>query len=467
MSNEPTTPPATETEPTVTAEEPYVLSNDLVREVREALDEAALQRVSDLTGPLHSADLADLIILLTPDERRLLIQIIRAELDPEVLPELEEEIRDQVIEHLDTADLAAAVTELDTDDAVYLLEDLEEEEQREILAEVPEEDRAAVVAGLSYPEDSAGRLMQSELIAVPEFWNVGQTIDYMRESDDLPDDFYEIFVVDPMHRPVGTIALNRAMRSKRPVSVRDIMDPEPHLISGTMDQEEVAFLFRQYDLASAPVVDDSGRLLGAILVDDVVDVIEEEAEEDLMRLGGISESDIHSPVLRTTRTRFTWLLVNLFTAIIASAVIALFDATIEKIVALAILMPIVASMGGNAGTQTLTVAVRALATRELTAANALRIVNKEILVGILNGVVFAVLAGIVAAVWFGDPALGGVIAAAMIINLLVAALFGILIPLACVRLGVDPAISASVFLTTVTDVVGFFAFLGLAAWLLL
>ena len=463
MSDETTTPPTAASPP----DDLYGLSPELVRAVSDALGEGAVERVSDLTAALHSADLADLIGLLTRDERRLLIQIIRAELAPEVLSELEEEVRDEVIELLDPRDLAAAVKELDTDDAVYLLEDLDEDERREILAEVPEEERAAVEAGLAYPEDSAGRLMQTDLIAVPEFWNVGQTIDYMRESDDLPDEFYEIFVVDPRHRPVGSVALNRAMRSKRPVTVADIMDPEPKLIPTDMDQEEVAFAFRQYALTSAPVVDGAGRLVGVITVDDAVDVIDEEAEEDLMHLGGISESDIHSPVLRTTRTRFVWLLVNLFTALLASSVIALFDAAIEKIVALAVLMPVVASMGGNAGTQTLTVTVRALATRELTAANAMRMVNKEVLVGGLNGALFAILAGVVAALWFGDPALGGVIAAAMVINLAVAGLFGILIPLACVRLGADPALAASVFLTTVTDVVGFFAFLGLAAWLLL
>ena len=472
MSNDPTAPPAENANGPAEnangpAEELYALTPDFVREVVDALAEGAVERVSDLVRALHSADLADLIGLITPDERKLLIQIIHAELAPEVLSDLEEEVRDEVIELLDTRDLAAAVSELETDDAVYLLEDLEEAARREILAAVPEVERAAVEAGLGYPANSAGRLMKRELVAVPVYWSVGQTIDYLRMSEDLPDEFYEIFVVDPGHRPLGTIPLDRALRTKRPVVVSDIMDVEPKLIPVAMDQEEVAFLFRQYNLMSAAAVDAAGRLVGVITVDDVVDVIDEEAEEDIMHLGGVTETDIYLPVLRTTRTRFSWLLVNLFTAVMASVVIWTFDAAIEKIVALAILMPIVASMGGNAGTQTLTVAVRALATRELTATNALRIVQKEALVGGLNGILFAILVGVVAGLWFGDAALGLVIAAAMIINLVVAGLAGILIPLMCHRVGVDPAIAASVLLTTLTDVVGFFAFLGLAAWLLL
>ena len=309
--------------------------------------------------------------------------------------------------------------------------------------------------------------MQRDLVAVPEFWTVGQTIDFLRESDDLPDKFYEIFVVDPAHRPIGTIPLDRAMRSKREVVAGDIMDPNPLAIPVATDQEEVAYAFQQYDHTSAPVIDAAGRLVGVIMIDDIVDVIHEEHEEDLLRLGGVGSGDLHESAVVTTRRRFSWLLVNLGTAIIASVVIAFFDATIEKIVALAILMPIVASMGGNAGTQTLTVTVRALATKDLTATNAMRLVNKEVVVGFFNGVVFASLIGVVAGLWFGDAGLGAVLAAAMVINLLIAGLAGILIPLALVRLHIDPALAASVFLTTITDVVGFGAFLGLGAWLLL
>ena len=299
------------------------------------------------------------------------------------------------------------------------------------------------------------------------FWTVGQTIDTMRETADLPDTFYEIFVVDPKHRPVGTVSLSRLLRNKRPVRVGDIMETDLKTIPAEMDQEEVAYVFDQYDLVSAPVVNAEDRLIGVVTVDDVVDVIQEEAEEDIMRLGGVVETDLYRAAFRTARGRATWLLVNLGTAILASVVIYQFDATIEQIVALAVLMPIVASMGGNAGTQTMTVAVRALATRELTASNALRIFGKEVLVGGFNGLVFAALIGLIAALWYDDIPLGGVIAAAMVVNMLVAGVSGMIIPLALARLKIDPATAAGVLLTTVTDVVGFFAFLGLAALFLL
>ncbi len=459
--------PAAETEQSTIADDAFVLTPEFVKTVTEALDEGDEDQVRLRVIGLHAADLADLIGLIKPDERTRLIDLLGQDLEPEVLAELEEAVRDEVVAQIDPTDLAAAVTELETDDAVYVLEDLEPDEQAEVLRSVPAEERAAVEEGLSFAEDTAGRLMQRDFIAVAEYWTVGQTIDYMRESDDLPDEFYEIFVVDPAFRPVGTVALNRAMRTKRPVQVSQIMDTEQKLIPVDMDQEEVAYMFSQYSLLSAAVVDDNGRLVGMITADDVMDVIEEEAEEDIMRLAGVGEVDLYDSVLDTTRTRFTWLLVNLGTAILASIVIALFDATIEQIVALAILMPIVASMGGNAGTQTLTVAVRSLAARELTATNAFRVVNKETLVGLVNGLLFAFLISLVAAVWFQDIALGGVLAAAMVINMVVAALSGILIPLGLDRVGIDPAVASSVFVTTITDVVGFFAFLGLAALLLL
>jgi magnesium transporter len=322
---------------------------------------------------------------------------------------------------------------------------------------------------MAFPEESAARLMQREFIAVPAFWTVGQVIDYCRESPDLPEDFYEIYVVDPRFRPVGQVALSRLLRQKRPVIVRDIIDHEVRPIPLDLDQEEVAFQFQQYRLTSAPVVDQAGRMIGVITFDDVTDVVEEEAEEDLMRLSGLGggETDLYSGTLRTTRTRFVWLAVNLGTAILASFVIAAFDATIEQLVALAVLMPIVASMGGNAGTQTVTVAVRALATHELTEANTVRFFLKEIAVGSLNGLLFAVLIAAIAFAWFHDLGLAAVIGAAMVVNLVVAGLAGTLIPITLERLNIDPAVSASVFLTTVTDVIGFFAFLGLAAAFLL
>ena len=337
---------------------------------------------------------------------------------------------------------------------------------------IPATDRALIEEGLAYPEDSAGRLMQRELVAIPTFWTVGETIDHMRRSaedrpDALPNDFYDIFVVDPGYRPVGSIPLSRLLRTRRPVPLTDIMQTEMRVIDTNTDQEDVAFLFRQRDLTSAPVVDGGGRLAGVITIDDVVDVIDEEYEDDIMRLGGVIQDDLYSAAVETVRSRFTWLLVNLGTAIVASLVIGLFDATIEQMVALAVLMPIVASMGGNAGTQTLTVAVRALAMKELTAANAMRVIGKEILVGAVNGVLFAILTGLVAWAWFSSLPIALIIGLAMIINMIVAAFAGALIPLALERAGVDPAVASGVFLTTVTDVVGFFAFLGLAAWLIL
>jgi magnesium transporter len=459
--------PEADTDQTTSSDESFSLSTEFIRAVTGALEAEDAEQVRLRLVGLHAADLADLINLISSDQRRQLIELLGRDLDPEVLAELEESVRDEILALIDPRHLAAAVSELETDDAVYVLEDLEPHEQQEVLRAIPAQDRAAVEEGLAFAEDSAGRLMQRDFIAVAEYWTVGQTIDYMRESDDLPDEFYEIFVVDPAFRPVGTIPLNRAMRTKRPVMVRQIMNTEQKLIPVDMDQEEVAYMFSQYDLLSAAVVDQNGRLVGMITADDVMEVIEEEAEEDIMRLAGVGEVDLYDSVLNTTRTRFTWLLVNLGTAILASIVIALFDATIEQIVALAILMPIVASMGGNAGTQTLTVAVRSLAARELTPTNAYRVINKETLVGLVNGVLFAVLISIVAAVWFKDLALGGVLAAAMVINMVVAALSGILVPLGLDRIGIDPAVASSVFVTTITDVVGFFAFLGLAALLLL
>ncbi len=449
------------------ADAAIALHDDLVREIQAALDASALERVEAMVEGLHSADVADLLHLVGSDHRRLLVEIVREHLEAEVLAELDEPVRAEILAQLGPSETAAAVADLETDEAVEVVDTLDDSTQREVLEALREDQRATIEEGLAYAEDTAGRLMQRDLVAVPGFWTVGQTIDYLRESDDLPDEFFELFVVDPTHRPIGTVPLNRAMRTKRPVEVSTIMDDEPRLVPVGMDQEEVAFLFEQYDLASAPVVDGSGRLVGVIMVDDVVDIILEEAEEDMMRLGGVSESNLHDSIAATTRRRFPWLLVNLFTAVLASIVIAFFKGTIEQIVALAILMPIVASMGGNAGTQTLTITVRALATRDLTAANRSRVFFKEIAVSLINGALFAILAAVVATVWFEDLGLGLVILAAMMVNIVVAGLAGMAIPLGLDRVGVDPALAATVFVTTITDVIGFLAFLGLAAWLLL
>jgi magnesium transporter len=365
-----------------------------------------------------------------------------------------------------SAQVAEALQQLDSDDAVYVIEDLDKEEQSDILAKLPSFERAALERSLEYPEDSAGRIMQTDLIAVPPFWSVGQTIDYMREAEDLPDRFYEVFVVDPGYHLIGSVALDMLLRSKRPTTIESITESEIHPIEVEADQEAVAREFERYNLTSAPVVDTDNRLVGVITADDVVEVVKEEASEDILRMGGVAGESVFDPVLQTTQHRFLWLFVNLGTAILASWVISLFDATIQQMVALAVLMPIVASMGGNAGTQTMTVAVRALATQELGTANALRVIGRETAVGLLNGLLFALIMGAIAFYWFGSGTLGVVIGAAMIINLLVAALAGILIPLGLYAVRLDPAIASGVFVTMCTDCVGFFAFLGLAAmWL--
>ncbi len=449
------------------ADDGYVLTDEFVYEVEDALEVGDAERVTELLQPLHAADLADLLEYLTRHERRDAIEILGAGLEPEVLAFLDPAVREKALEQLGPRGLARVLSALDSDDAVEIFEDLDEEFQSRILASLPMAYRTLLEESLSYPEDSAGRLMQRELVAVPSAWTVGETIDHMRKSEDLPDDFYDLFIVNPKHRPIGTIPLSRVLRSRRPVRLTEIMDTDLHLLPVEMDQEDVAYQFRQYGLVSAPVVDEAGRLVGVITVDDVVHVIDEEAEEDIMKLGGVTETDLYSAALDTAKARFSWLVVNLLTAILASLVIGLFQKSIEKAVALAVLMPIVASMGGNAGTQTLTVAVRSLAMKDLTAANALRFIGKELLVGAFNGLAFAVLTGTVAWLWFDSPGLGLLMAAAMIVNMLVAGLSGTLIPLGLERLGIDPAIASSVFLTTVTDVIGFFAFLGLAALFLL
>jgi magnesium transporter len=449
------------------AEDVYGLLPEFVEEMRltlEGEDPAEVaEAVQALVLPLHYADQADLIQDLPSDARATLIKALRGEFNAEILPELNDYVRDEVVEILGYHDLASALGELDSDDALYVVAQLAEEEQATVLERLPPETRAVIQQGLSLPEYSAGRLMQREMVAVPAYWTVGETIDYLRSAARLPDDFYVIYVVDPRHRPVGLVRLSTMLRHQRRIRLREIMGEEMPLISTTADQEEVARLFRDRDLMSAPVVDASGRLVGRITVDDIIDVIEEEAEDDMLRLAGVAEVDLYRAVVDTVKARVSWLGVNLLTAILASMVIGLFSATIESVVALAVLMPIVASMGGNAGTQALTVAVRSLATKELTQANARRILGKELVVGLLNGVIFALLIGGIAWVWFGRPEIGWVIAAAMVINLAVAGLSGIAIPLALERLNIDPAVASAVFLTTVTDVVGFFAFLGLAA----
>lgn len=415
-------------------------------------------------GDLHQSELGDLLEALLPDQRRALVELLGSDFDFSALTEVDEAIRLDIVDNLPNAQIAQAVQELDSDDAVYILEDLDQEDQDEILSQLPFTERIRLRRALDYPEESAGRRMQTEFIAVPPFWTVGQTIDYMREDKDLPDRFSEIFVIDATFKLLGAVGLDQVLRAKRAVKVGEIMHETRHAIPATMDQEEAAREFEQYDLLSAAVVDENERLVGVLTIDDVVDVIQQEAEEDLLRMGGVGDEELSDTVAATSRSRVPWLLVNLCTAFLSASVISMFGATIEEMVALAALMPIVASLGGNAGTQTMTVTVRALATRDLDIYNAGRVIRREVLVGLLNGAVIATLLGLVAGTWFQNVDLGLVIAAAMIVNMLAASLGGILIPLFLDKLGADPAISSSIFTTMITDVIGFLAFLSFASW---
>ncbi|GAB1582098.1 magnesium transporter [Phyllobacterium phragmitis] len=415
-------------------------------------------------GTLHPSELGHVLEALQPEQRQALVQLLGEDFNFAALTEVDEAIRLEIVDALPNEQIAEGVQELDSDDAVYILEDLDQEDQEEILAKLPFTERIRLRRSLEYPEESAGRRMQTEFVAVPPFWTIGQTIDYMREDNDLPDRFSQVFVIDPTFHLLGAIDLDRILRTGRSVKVEEIMHETRHAIPATMDQEEAAQIFEQYDLLSAAVVDENERLVGVLTIDDVVDVIQAEAEEDIMRLGGVGDEELSDSVFDISRSRAPWLLVNLLTAFLSASVIGLFDATIEQMVALAVLMPIVASMGGNAATQTMTVTVRAIATRDIDIYNASRVIRRETIIGLLNGAIFAVLIGLVAGLWFHNPHLGGIIAAAMVINMLAAALGGILIPLLLHRFGADPAIASSVFVTMVTDVTGFFAFLGLATW---
>ncbi|MEM7650548.1 MAG: magnesium transporter [Pseudomonadota bacterium] len=442
----------------------FTLSDDDIRDTLDALHAEDSDTVCGTLECLSPADAAELIAKATPEDRQELVNMYSEYISPEVFTEMDDELSRNVLANMPKEKVAGIITELESDDALEIIETLDDEVQEDIIHHLSAKTRIAVEEGLSFPEDSAGRLMQREVVAIPQFWSAGKTIDYLRSaSADLPEDFFDVFVIDPSYHIKGHMPLNRLIRAKRSMKIEDICLPDLHSIPADMDQEEVAHLFRRDNIVSAPVVDEDNRLLGVITIDDVVDVIDEEAQEDILKMAGVDQGDLYRAVLSTTGTRFRWLFVNLLTAILASIVISFFDATIEQIVALAVLMPIVASMGGNAGTQALTVAVRALATKQLSETNTLRIIWKETLVGSLNGAAFAIIVGIITALWFGSTMLGGVIAAAMIINLIVAGVFGAAIPVLIERYGADPAVASTVFLTTVTDVVGFFAFLGLAA----
>ena len=438
------------------------LKPDFVRRVRDALDAGENDTVYDLVEPLHPADVADLFELMDRDERLALAAAITDLMGSEVFAELNDHVRELLVEELPAADVADIAEQLETDDAVAMLEDLDEDDQQAVLAEMEPEDRAAIESALAYPEESAGRLMSRDFVAVPEHMKVGDLIDYLRENKQLTTEFWEVFIVDPAHHPVGTCLLSWIMRAPRHVPLTDVMKRDQTLIPVEMDQEEVALRFQKYALISAAVVDESGRLVGQITVDDVVHVIQEEAGEDALLLSGAGDGDINEPIRLTIRTRLIWLVVNLATAMVAASVVGAFQGAIARFALLAVLMPIVSGMGGNAGTQTLAVVVRALATNQLTDANTWRMILRELTISAANGLALGALIGAGTALVFGNPLLGAVIASAMLINNLVAGLAGILVPVALDRLRVDPAVSSAVFVTMATDVMGFFSFLGLA-----
>ncbi|MGO4705078.1 magnesium transporter [Microvirga sp. 2MCAF38] len=459
------TPTGEETEALIFRDEEGEINPAFVADVTRAIEVGDSERLRRLVEDFHESDLGALLEALEPEDRPRVIELLGSAFDFTALTEVDDSVREEILEELETQTVVEGMRALDSDDAVVILESLDDEDKAEVLEKLPAIERVALQRTLDYPEESAGRRMQTEFIAVPPFWTIGQTIDFMRETTDLPETFYEIFVIDPSGHLLGAVALDRLLRSKRPVTIEEIMDDEPDRVEATEHQEEVARLFERYNLVSAAVVDEENRLVGAIMVDDILDVLEEEADADIKALGGVnSEEELSDTVLYTQRSRFPWLFANMCTALVAANVIRLFEDSLQHMVALAILMPIVASMGGNAGTQTMTVAVRALATRELGRANAWRIIRREALVGILNGLAFAVIMGTIAATWFQTAQLGLVIGMALMTVLLFAALGGILVPLALNKFGVDPAVSSGPFVTSITDIVGFFAFLGIATF---
>ncbi len=445
------------------AEDGFSLSDERIAAILEALYADDREKIKTLVEDLGEADMADLFHKMDRADRQEFLKKYSSLIDADFYAHLDYQLRAEILSDMPPAAVAHIISDLDSDDALDLIIDLDPQFQKEILKKLSVRDRIAIEEGLKYPEESAGRLMQREYVAIPQFWTVGKTIDYLRAAtEELPEEFYDLIVIDPSYHVVGEIPLARLVRARRSEKINDLTLEDIHIIPATMDQEDVAHLFRREDLGSAPVVDEDGRLIGVITIDDIIDVIDEEAGEDILKLAGVEESDLYQAAISTSLSRSRWLAVNLITAFVAASVVSLFGATIEKVVALAVLMPIVAGMGGNAGTQALTVAVRALAMRELSGTNAGRAILKEGIVGFINGCIFACLVGLIAALWFQNQTLGFVIAAAMVINLITAGIFGAGIPIVLNRLGQDPAISSTVFLTTITDCVGFFAFLGLA-----
>ena len=443
-------------------------SNQSIRLVTDYLENYKYDKILSFLKDFHNADIAEILQNLDPVLRLSLLNIMDKNFDPEILTYLNDSLREEIIETLDIKQLANNAKSLDIDDAIDLAEDLEEKNQNIFLENLDKEERTLVKEGLNYPEDSAGRLMQRQFVAIDQSWNVGQAIDYLRNNKgNLPEDFYDIYLINQNKVAKGIVPLGRLMGSKREIELNSIINKELRLIDVNTDQEDVALLFNKYGLVSAPVINNQKKIIGSITVDDVVEVIEEEREEDILKLGGVDHTDLYESVISTTKSRISWLIVNLMTAVVASIVIGLFEAAIEKVVALAILMPIVASMGANAGTQTLTVAVRAIAVKELTTSNAIKIITKETLIGGINGIIFAIIISLISIYWFESLMLGFIIGLAMILNLLIAGFSGIAIPLVLDKLKIDPALASAVILTTITDVFGFLSFLGLATLFLI
>ncbi len=445
----------------------YVINKQKMAIVLSALASGNRVDLTEVLEPLHPADIADIIEQLNTTDRARFIRLYDTEFYGDILSEIDQHIREEVITELKPDVLAEAVRDLESDDVVDIVEDLEEEQKETILKALDEGDRVAVQSLLSYPERSAGRLMQREVVMAPEHWSVGMAIDFLRNDANLPEQFYHIVLVDPRLHPVGNVSLGKLMSSKRSVLLKEIIEDVFQVIPADQDEADVAYAFNQYHLISAPVVDVENRVVGVITIDDAMVVLDEELEEDIMLLAGIGDSSVSDTIIETVRGRLPWLAVNLVTAILASIVIAQFEATIAQFVALAILMPIIASMGGNAATQSLTVAVRAIATKDISSTNIGRVIRREVGVGILTGLIFAVSMGLIGVFWFGTAMLGVVIAISMLINLVVANLAGTIIPVILEKLGIDPALASGAFVTTVTDVVGFFAFLSIAGILLL
>ena len=439
-------------------------NKEFINTFSEKIEAGNIEFVNQTLKDLHEADVANLIENLNPSSRIKLIELEEFNINPEIFVELNESIQSEVLQLLSTDSIIKIIKRLESDNAIKIIENLEKDTKEKVLDKLPPKDKFLLEEGLSYPEDSAARIMQREFTAVPSNWTVGQTIDYLREDKDLPEEFLEIFIVDNDFKPIGTVPSSRVLRASRDSKMNSIMIEMPVLISANMDKEEVGHTFENYNLVSAGVVNKNNKLVGMITADDVVTVVQEEAEEDVLRLAGVGDEEITDSVMLKTKRRFNWLLLNLFTALLATWVISNFGASIEQMVALAFLMPIVASMGGNAGMQTLAVTIRAIATKELSKTNFNRVVGKEFLIGILNGIIFAIITAVIVQLWFKQLNLSLLIGVSMILNMIVAGLFGILVPVSLKKLNVDPALASSVFVTTITDVIGFLSFLGLGSY---